>query len=388
MSYHRRNSRYGPSSHSQWAPYVSVAERKQEALKHRQAMEKKGQVFNPIIIEGRTIAKTFWGKAWCDNLEAYSDYSNRLPRGRTYVRNGSVIDLHVSKGQIKAQVMGSSLYHIVIEVIPLITQKWQTLVKACAGKIDSLIELLQGKFSKSVMEIITEKEGGLFPKPKEIKMKCSCPDSAGMCKHIAAVLYGVGASLDHKPEWLFALRHVDHVELIASAGSGAALMPGHSAAEALEESAFASLFGIEMDNGLEPKVQKPSGKATQAQKTPAPLPVKSHGKAAKVDSKVVVSKKATPKKEVPLKELPKKLPKEPLKKPSKRASPPSQSDGEVLIWVVDDAPKKRPRAAAAPKALETAPKKPAPKAKSTSPSKISPKAKKSAVVKHAPAKKG
>src|ERR1700722_17461199 len=148
----------GRYSRDFWPKYVSVAERKQKAEKHAQSLKKKGQSLNPVVIEGRTIAKTFWGKAWCENLEAYSDYENRLPRGRTYVRNGSVIDLQISKGQVKAQVMGSSLYNVVINIKPMIEDKWKALVKLCSGKIDSLVELLQGKFSKAVMQTMTEKE--------------------------------------------------------------------------------------------------------------------------------------------------------------------------------------------------------------------------------------
>jgi uncharacterized Zn finger protein len=242
MGYYSSRSR---DRFSAWAPYVSVAERRTKAAAHVAAQKKKGKDCNPVVIEGRTIAKSFWGKAWCDNLEKYSDYENRLPRGRTYARNGSIIDLQITKGVVSAQVMGSSLYNITITIIAMAQDRWQSLVDACSGKIDSLIELLQGKFSKAVMEIITEKEQGLFPKPKEISMKCSCPDSAGMCKHIAAVLYGVGAMLDVKPEWLFTLRHVDHMDLIATAAAGGALLDGQGSS-ALDDSDLSALFGIEM----------------------------------------------------------------------------------------------------------------------------------------------
>lgn len=247
--------------YERWPPYVSVAERKQKAMKHAESLKKKGIKLNPVMIEGRTIAKTFWGKAWCDNLEAYSDFANRLPRGRTYARNGSVIDLQITKGQIKAQVMGSSLYHVSINVKSLPESKWESLIKACAGKIDSLIELLQGKFSKAVMELISRKDEGLFPKPKEISMKCSCPDSASMCKHIAAVLYGVGATLDIKPEWIFELRCVDHMELIATASQDKALIQNQETDHVVEDSELSALFGIELDTETSPKAK--SSKTTK-----------------------------------------------------------------------------------------------------------------------------
>ena len=260
MGYYKRDS--------YWPEYVSVAEKKRQANKEVAKLKQKGITLNPVVIEGRTIAKTFWGKSWCENLESYSDYSNRLPRGRTYVRNGSVIDLQVLKGQIIAQVAGSSIYKICIDFKSMPEDKWQALVKACSGKIDSLIELLQGKFSKGVMEILTEKEGGLFPKPKEISMKCSCPDSATMCKHIAAVLYGIGAAIDEKPEYLFQLRHVDHCDLISSAGAET-LGQDTSKESAFAEEDLSSLFGIEMESKEEkipPTVKKSLGKKT-AKKT-------------------------------------------------------------------------------------------------------------------------
>lgn len=233
-----------------WAPYVSVAKRKELAAKKIKEAQKKGKALNPINIEGRTIAKTFWGKAWCENLEKYSDYENRLPRGRTYVRNGSVIDLQVTQGKVEAQVMGSSLYKITIQIKTMPEGKWQSLIKTCAGKIDSLIELLQGKFSKAVMSILIARETELFPSPNEISMSCSCPDHAGMCKHIAAVLYGIGAAIDTLPEWLFTLRHVDHLKLIASAATNEILNAPQPSSNAIADGELSSLFGIEMQQPI------------------------------------------------------------------------------------------------------------------------------------------
>ena len=158
--------------YKRWPEYVPVVQRKALAAQATQVMEKQGKKVNPIIIKGRTIAKTFWGKAWCDNLEVYSDYSNRLPRGRSYVRNGSVIDLQVTQGHVHAQVMGSSLYEVTVQVKTMPASKWQNLIQACSGKIDSLIELLQGSFSKAVMSILIAPETAFFPAPEEISMCC------------------------------------------------------------------------------------------------------------------------------------------------------------------------------------------------------------------------
>ena len=171
---------------------------------------------SPVAIEGRKIARTFWGEAWCDNLERYSDYANRLPRGRTYVRNGSVVDLQVGPGRVTALVSGSTMYDVKVTVGPVPRARWSAICKDCSGAIDSLVELLQGRFSKGVMTRLCEEKTGLFPSPKDILFTCSCPDWASMCKHVAAVLYGIGARLDHQPELLFTLRKVDQQDLIAN----------------------------------------------------------------------------------------------------------------------------------------------------------------------------
>ena len=155
----------------------------------------------PIMIDGRIIAKTFWGKAWCENLESYSDFENRLPRGRTYVRNGSVVHLEIQPGKISARSAARSFTRSRSRSHPCPTRTGSASKVECAGQIGSLVELLQGRLSKSVMDVVTQRERGLFPKPAEIKMKCSCPDWAGMCKHVAAVMYGVGGVSTTSPSF-------------------------------------------------------------------------------------------------------------------------------------------------------------------------------------------
>jgi len=234
-------------------PYVSVAERRRNAQREMTKLAKKGKAIRPVQIEGRTIARTFWGKAWCDNLESYMDYENRLPRGRTYVRNGSVVHLDIRPGEIEAMVSGSELYRVSISITAAAKAKWQKLCRECAGAIGSLVELLQGRFSDHVMGIITRKQTGLFPAPAEIELKCSCPDWATMCKHVAAVLYGVGARLDQSPELLFTLRSVNHEELItqAAAATGLAGKTASTGPE-LAESELGAVFGIELDTQTAP----------------------------------------------------------------------------------------------------------------------------------------
>ena len=252
---------------SQWAPYVSVAERRRKAAREMEKMRKKGHPVSPVHIEGRTIAKTFWGKSWCDNLERYSDYSNRLPRGRTYARNGSVVDLQITAGEIQAYVSGSELYRVAVKVAPVSKVQWKSICGDCSGAIDSLVELLQGRLSTGVMERICRQKLGLFPAPSEMKFSCSCPDGAYMCKHVAAVLYGIGARFDHKPELLFRLRAVDEMELIVSAGKAAPLTKqGPGPGKILGGDDLAGMFGLDMAESVGTVV-----KAKTAKKAATPV---------------------------------------------------------------------------------------------------------------------
>jgi uncharacterized Zn finger protein len=242
-----------------WRPYVSVAARRRKAEREMQKLRKKGHPVSPVMIAGRTIARTFWGKAWCDNLERYSDFSNRLPRGRTYVRNGSVLDLQIAPGEVKALVSGSAIYKVTVKVAAVPKARWASICTDCAGAIDSLVELLQGRFSKGVMERICQQTTGLFPAPAEIEFSCSCPDWASMCKHVAAVLYGVGARLDGQPECLFTLRKVDEKALIARAGRGLPLSrKGPAGDRVLAAEGLSELFGLEMAATEEVPVPEPA----------------------------------------------------------------------------------------------------------------------------------
>lgn len=251
-----------------WKPYVSAAERRKKAERAAARFARKGGTLEPVRIAGRAIAGTFWGKAWCDNMERYSDFANRLPRGRTYVRNGSVIDLRIAAGKVEAQVVGSDIYKTTVTIAALPKARWKTLGRDCARSIDSLVELLQGRLSRGVMERICRPETGLFPSPKEIAFACSCPDWAAMCKHVAAVLYGVGARLDQKPELLFTLREVDASELVARAGEDLPLGEKAPARRLLDDPGLAEMFGIEMADAAAPA---PRGQAGAAKKPPQPL---------------------------------------------------------------------------------------------------------------------
>ncbi len=258
-----------------YKPYVSVGQRQETARREITKLEKAGRTISPVRVEGRKIAGTFWGKAWCQHLESYSDYANRLPRGRSYVRNGSVLDLQIEPGKISALVSGSEIYSIVINIKPLARETWDGIRQRLSGEIRSIIELLRGRMSDAVMAVVTDRAGGMFPMPDQIQMDCSCPDSAGLCKHLAAVLYGVGARLDTQPELLFKLRQVNHLELVPTSDTLDALTGTDNASrKTIAGNQLADVFGVEMDQPGEmpieatpaARVGKISGKSVVEQK--------------------------------------------------------------------------------------------------------------------------
>lgn len=187
-----------------------AGELKKKSAASRKSAKAKGRILEPVVIRGRDIAKTWWGRAWCDNLEKYADYESRLGRGKRYIRNGSVIDLKIQKGKIHARVQGTrkTPYKIEIRISPLSEERCQDILVRCGRKLENLEALLKGDFPDEMKELF-QGQGGLFPEPKEISFSCSCPDWALMCKHVAAALYGVGARLDENPLLFFELRGID-----------------------------------------------------------------------------------------------------------------------------------------------------------------------------------
>lgn len=290
--------------YDQWAPYVSVAERRDQAAREVAKLRKKGHSVAPVTVSGRAIASSFWGKSWCQNLESYRDYQHRLERGRSYVRNDAVLDLQLAPLEIKALVSGASVYQVTVSIAALPKADWQSICRDCAGGIDSLVELLRGRFSKPVMERLCRQEKGLFPRPSQIKFSCSCFDHASMCKHVAAALYGVAVRLDEKPELLFLLRAVDANDLLTDIDAGMKLSSKTPPSEKiLEDGDLSALFGLEIgeadlprasaepvDPGSakpvkaianRPKVRKITGLAPEATDTRRPPPGKPTQKPAK-----------------------------------------------------------------------------------------------------------
>lgn len=286
--------------------YVSVGEKRRNAQMAAEKLMKKGKILNPVIIEGKKVVNTFWGIAWCDNMEAYQDFENRIGRGHAYVKNGYVIDLKIGKGKINALVQGSSLYKIEILIDSLSKSNWTKIKKACTGKISSLIELISGKLSDEIIGAFCDLENGLFPKPSEIKMKCSCPDYSSLCKHLAATLYGIGARLDSNPELFFDLRDIDKNELFTGQISDSETLKKATNLENMSVTDMAQVFDIELDTieEVKPPVpkEKPTTKTTPKTKLSAKKPKPKPKKLApqKLTKKKISAKKSTSKKQKPV----------------------------------------------------------------------------------------
>lgn len=308
-----------------WKPYVPVAKRRAQAARKMSALRKKGVDIQPVEIEGRKIARSFWGAAWCKHLESFSDYENRLPRGRAYVRNGSVCHLAIDKGKVEAKVMGSELYEVRVKIATLPKRSWNAVKKQCSGQIGSLLELLRGALSDNIMLVVTDREKGLFPKPAEIHFDCDCPDWADMCKHTAAVLYGVGARLDDDPSLLFRLRGVNHAELI-DVRVAIPRGTGKGKSRKLSTEDLGDVFGIDLDgdDASASSSREPTPNTTTKRKpTKKPTVKKVATKQGKAKKRVAV-KDSTPGSKKSTKTSPKKAKKKAktraTRKPRKRAT--------------------------------------------------------------------
>ena len=244
-------ARFDVDDWAYYPPYVSVGEKKERGAQALARLLKKSKrAAEPVVLghRKRQLAATFWGQAWADNLERYADLANRLPRGRAYLRNGSVLDLTIGPGRAEAYVAGSELYRVTIAIRPLAKTRWRRVVTRCTGRIGSLVGLLRGELSAEVLGILTDARDGLFPEPREMALDCSCPDGARVCKHVAAVLYGIAIRLDSRPELFFDLRQANQSELIGSATAVAVARPRPPTGKRIAVERLSAVFGIELES--------------------------------------------------------------------------------------------------------------------------------------------
>jgi uncharacterized Zn finger protein len=262
---------YGRGDWDYFPPYVSVGEKKARSrLALAKLLRKSKRSAEPVVApRTRQVAATFWGKAWCENLERYSELANRLPRGRSYLKNGSVLDLVITAGRVDAFVAGSELYQVTVGIAPLAKTRWRRVVGRCTGRIASLVGLLRGELSDDVLSVLTDARDGLFPQPRELTLDCSCPDWADVCKHFAAVLCGVGLRLDARPELFFLLRQVDQAELLTSATAGAVLRHRAGVGKRIAEDRLSEVFGIELESAPAARVDRANRSSRRASRSAA-----------------------------------------------------------------------------------------------------------------------
>lgn len=246
--------RYSDRDYDAYPPYVPVAEKQSRNRRAVAKLRRGNAQIQPVVVEGRTIARSWWGKSWNSNLERYADYGNRIGRGRSYVCHGAVLDLGIEAGVVNALVQGSrgSPYEVTVTIGKLDEGNWVRLREVAVERLDSLTDLLAGEFPKALRDAFFAQGTGLFPTPGEISFACSCPDWASMCKHVAAVLYGVGNRLDAAPELLFTLRQVTVEDLIARTVDATAehlISKAKQAAgdDVLDAVDLEGMFGIELD---------------------------------------------------------------------------------------------------------------------------------------------
>ena len=284
--------------HGYWPRYVSVGEKRAKARRKLEQLRKKNPTIQPIVLEGRSLAGTWWGKAWNKNLERYADYANRIGRGRSYVRHGAVLDLQIAPGKVTSLVHGSGRnpYKVEIKIKPIGKAVWQQIKADAAGELASLQELMDGRFPKALGEIFTAQGKGLFPTPKEIDFDCSCPDWASMCKHVAATLYGIGARLDEDPGLFFVLRKAKIDDLISQAvrDQSKKLLEKskRKTSRVIDDTDLGDVFGIDLEDAPatkkpKRKIQKSKVKAKRAEPKP---------KVVKKKVKTTTAKKRTIKK--------------------------------------------------------------------------------------------
>lgn len=240
-----------------WTSSIQYSQMNAEELqkKARESVlsaKNKGKTMHPIVIEGKGIAKSWWGQAWCKNIEQYADYASRIERGKRYVRSGAVVDLVIKSGKVFARVQGTrkTPYKVEIKISPLKEENCDQIIERCGSQIETLQELVNGNFPTELQDIFTG-EHGLFPTPREISFNCSCPDWALMCKHVSAALYGIGVKLDENPFLFFELRGIDANRFIDVAiQDHVETMLDHADLEpterAMDDSCIESLFGLKL----------------------------------------------------------------------------------------------------------------------------------------------
>src|SRR6516225_9973543 len=166
------------------------------------------------------FGQSWWAKRWIAVLESF-DIGARLGRGRSYARNGQVLNIDIAKAEVTAKVQGSrpKPYDVTIQVKSLAEKEWAKVIEALSGQAIYAAKLLAGEMPQDIENVFQEVKLSLFPeKLGDLATECSCPDWSNPCKHIAAVYYLIGEEFDRDPYLLFRLRGLNREDLLRRLG--------------------------------------------------------------------------------------------------------------------------------------------------------------------------
>lgn len=219
-------------------PRLKAADLERLAQQHREQLAAAGVELHPVVSRSRKLATSFWGSAWMRRLSVCEAGGLCLAPGRTLLRHGCVLDVRVTPGRAEALVSADELYEVELRLSPPEEEQVEHLATLCAGKIDTLLSLLEGRVDEALLQQLCDPENGLLPDARDWHISCSCPDWAEPCPHAAAVMYALGVLLDSQPELLFTLRSIDPAVLIRRP---------QQATACFDAASLSATFGIDLD---------------------------------------------------------------------------------------------------------------------------------------------
>lgn len=219
-------------------PRLRAADLERLADARREQLLAAGESLNPVVSRSRKLATRFWGSAWMRHLAVCESGGLCLAPGRTLLRHGCVLDIRVAPGLVSAKVSAEELYEIELRLAPPDEERVEALATLCAGKIDSLLSLLEGRVDEALLQQLCDPDNGLLPDARDWHISCSCPDWSDPCPHAAAAMYALGVLLDSQPELLFTLRSIDSASLLRK--------PEHTS-DAFDAASLSATFGIDLE---------------------------------------------------------------------------------------------------------------------------------------------
>ncbi len=219
-------------------PRLRAADLERLADARREQLLAAGESLNPVVSRSRKLATRFWGSAWMRHLAVCESGGLCLAPGRTLLRHGCVLDIRVAPGLVSAKVSAEELYEIELRLAPPDEERVEALATLCAGKIDSLLSLLEGRVDEALLQQLCDPDNGLLPDARDWHISCSCPDWSDPCPHAAAAMYALGVLLDSQPELLFTLRSIDSASLLRK--------PEHTS-DAFDAATLSATFGIDLE---------------------------------------------------------------------------------------------------------------------------------------------